>query len=172
MDARVVTVSGFPGVDALAWPWLLLALPLPWLLRLAWRPARTPGAALRVPYGGRLDAIAARGGVARRARGAHWLAWLGWGLLCLAAARPQQLGPPVLPPHAGRELMLAVDLSGSMGDEDMALNGRTVDRLTFFVGSGLAGPAVVGVLIEDGLPSWWAWRRPSRRPGRTGSHPR
>lgn len=141
MDARVVTVSGFPGVDALAWPWLLLALPLPWLLRLAWRPARTPGAALRVPYGGRLDAIAARGGVARRARGAHWLAWLGWGLLCLAAARPQQLGPPVLPPHAGRELMLAVDLSGSMGDEDMALNGRTVDRLT-------AAKAVIADFLE------------------------
>jgi Ca-activated chloride channel family protein len=27
-------------------------------------------------------------------------------------------------------MMLAVDLSGSMGEEDMALGGRAVDRLT------------------------------------------
>jgi Ca-activated chloride channel family protein len=51
-------------------------------------------------------------------------------LLCVAAARPQQLGPPVQPPQAARDLMLAVDLSGSMGDEDMALGGMAVDRLT------------------------------------------
>jgi Ca-activated chloride channel family protein len=36
----------------------------------------------------------------------------------------------VAPPQAGRDLMLAVDLSGSMSDEDMALGGGLVDRLT------------------------------------------
>jgi len=50
--------------------------------------------------------------------------------LCLAVARPQQLGEPVQPPQAGRELLLAVDLSGSMSDVDMLLGGRPVDRLT------------------------------------------
>lgn len=130
MDARIVNAFAFPGVDAWAWPWLLLALPLPWLLRVAWRPSRMQGAALRVPFGERLDGIAGQGGIARHARGGHWLAWLGWILLCVAAARPQQLGPPVVPPQSGRELMLAVDLSGSMGDEDMVLGNQAVDRLT------------------------------------------
>ncbi|MGN6514015.1 MAG: vWA domain-containing protein, partial [Lysobacteraceae bacterium] len=74
-------------------------------------------------------AIAARGG-GGVARGAGVLAWLAWALLCVAAARPQQLGPPVQPPQSARDLMLAVDLSGSMGEEDMALGGRGVDRLT------------------------------------------
>ncbi len=113
-----------------AWPWLLLALPLPWLLRMALPPARDGSAALRVPWRARLDAVAgARGGPARTA-GVPWIAWLGWALLCLAAARPQQLGAPVAPPQASRGMVLAVDLSGSMADEDMALSGRLVDRLT------------------------------------------
>src|SRR5690606_10246969 len=34
------------------------------------------------------------------------------------------------PPQSGRDLMLAVDLSGSMLEEDMRLGGRVVDRLT------------------------------------------
>ncbi|MEO6264578.1 MAG: VWA domain-containing protein [Luteimonas sp.] len=115
--------------DGFAWPWLLLALPLPWLLRWLLPPVRSAAAALRVPYGHRLDAIASKTGHAR-GRGVGALAWLAWALLCVAAARPQQLGEPIQPPQAGRDLMLAVDLSGSMGDEDMALGGGVVDRLT------------------------------------------
>ena len=115
--------------DGFAWPWLLLALPLPWLVRWLLPPARQAGAALKVPYGARLDAIATQAGHAH-ARGAGVLAWVAWALLCVAAARPQQLGELVRPPQAGRDLMLAVDLSGSMSDEDMQLGGGLVDRLT------------------------------------------
>ncbi|NUS39020.1 MAG: VWA domain-containing protein [Lysobacter sp.] len=122
----ILPASSFEGF---AWPWLLLALPLPWLLRRLLPAGRPGGPALRVPYGMQLDAIAARGG-SGIARGVGVLAWLAWALLCIAAARPQQLGPPVQPPQAARDLMLAVDLSGSMGEEDMALGGRGVDRLT------------------------------------------
>ena len=122
------------GMDdfAFAWPWLLCALPLPLLVR--WLlPARRDDAspALRVPFGERLDRIAAAGSApALRASSIGLLAWLAWALLCVAAARPQQLGAPVAPPQVGRDLMLAVDLSGSMSEEDMALGGRPVDRLT------------------------------------------
>ena len=115
--------------DGFAWPWLLLALPLPWIVRWLLPPARQSGAALKVPYGTRLDAIAAQAGHAH-AHGVGVLAWLAWALLCVAAARPQQLGELVRPPQAGRDLMLAVDLSGSMSDEDMQLGGGLVDRLT------------------------------------------
>jgi len=117
------------SIDGFAWPWLLLALPLPWIARRLLRPARNRSTALKVPYGERLDAIAGVTGHAG-ARGIGALAWIAWALLCVAAARPQQLGAPMRPPQSGRDLMLAVDLSGSMGEEDMALGGQAVDRLT------------------------------------------
>lgn len=117
-------------LDGFAWPWLLLALPLPWLVRAFMPPARAAGAALRVPWGARLEAIAAAPRGPARAGGIPWIAWLGWALLCIAAARPQQMGAPIAPPQASRGMIVAVDLSGSMGDEDMALDGRLVDRLT------------------------------------------
>jgi Ca-activated chloride channel family protein len=116
--------------DGFAWPWWLLAIPLPVLVH-ALLPARQSRlAALRVPWGERLQRIAASAGGAPQVRGLPWLGLLAWTLLCLAAARPQQLGPPVAPPQSGRDLMLAVDLSASMGEMDMELGGRPVDRLT------------------------------------------
>ena len=117
-------------IDGFAWPWMLLAIPLPWLAR--WLlPARTPGeAALRVPWGDRVRDVAAVGEGAARARGMPWWLLAAWCLLAMAAARPQELGPAVAPPQAGRDMMLAVDLSASMGEPDMELGGRIVDRLT------------------------------------------
>ena len=117
--------------QGLAWPWLLLALPLPLLARWLLPAARSRSPALRVPYGDRLDAVARAGGThALRGSGPGWVAWLAWALLCVAAARPQTLGDAVQPPLAGRDLMLALDLSGSMSEPDMQLGGRPVDRLT------------------------------------------
>lgn len=123
--------SPMPGwLAPLAWPWMLLALPLPLLARWLLPRRHAAGAALRVPWGERLQAVATRAGRSRVATGAGVLAWSAWILLCVAAARPQQFGPPVAPPQAGRDMMLAVDLSGSMGEADMELGGRPVDRLT------------------------------------------
>lgn len=114
----------------LAWPWLLLALPLPWLAACWLPPAARPGAALRVPFAAAVARLR-EGAPGRRGRG-HWRVWplLAWALLCVAAARPQQPGPLLQPPHSGRELMLAVDLSGSMRIQDMELGGQLVDRLS------------------------------------------
>ena len=112
-----------------AWPWMWLAFPLPWLAGWLLPPHRNTSASLKVPYGRRLDAIATLGGRSRRLHIAA-LAWLAWFLLCAAAARPQQLGEAVAPPQSGRDLMLAVDLSGSMSEPDMELGGDVVDRLT------------------------------------------
>lgn len=116
--------------ELFAWPWWLLALPLPLLARWLLPAARDASAALKVPFGERLDAIAAVGGRSLRGGSAGWLLWLAWALLCIAAARPQQLGEAVQPPQAGRDMMLALDLSGSMSEPDMALNDAPVDRLT------------------------------------------
>ena len=116
-------------LDSLAWPWMLLALPLPILMR--WWPSRPgAGAALRVPYAAdQLQSLgAAAGGAGPRLGRA--LLWLAWACLCVAAARPQQLGDAVTPPQQGRQMMLAVDVSGSMSEADMMLGNQVVERLT------------------------------------------
>jgi Ca-activated chloride channel family protein len=57
--------------------------------------------------------------------------WLLWSLLVVAIARPQYLEPPVSRILPTRDLMLLVDLSGSMETADFAnAEGETVDRLT------------------------------------------
>ncbi len=113
-----------------AWPLALLALPLPWLMR--WWPRRERiGDALRVPYAAAtLQAIAGT----HAAVAATWLfrglLWLGWASLCVALARPQLLGDAVAPPLQGRQMMLALDVSGSMSQDDMQLGDQVVNRLT------------------------------------------
>lgn len=112
----------------LAWAWLLLLLPLPWLLR-RWLPAAAGGGlqALKVPW---FAEVAGTGeGWIRRT----WLAVLAglvWLLLLLAAARPQWVGEIETLPVTGRDLLLAVDISGSMDTQDMVLGGQAVNRLT------------------------------------------
>jgi Ca-activated chloride channel family protein len=112
-----------------AWPGWLLAAPLPWLLA-RWRGDAGAGEALRLPIAGRIaQVVSGVRGAAPPAR-PGLVAALVWALLCLAAARPQQLGDPVQPPVQGRDLTLALDLSGSMSEPDMELGGAIVDRLT------------------------------------------
>lgn len=112
----------------LAWPWALLALPLPWLVwRFAPPAPPAPGAVLRVPFYGPLVAEAQRAVPSR-----HRLPWgrlLLWALLVMAAARPLWVGEPMALPVAGRNLLLAVDLSASMKERDMILHGRRETRL-------------------------------------------
>lgn len=118
--------DGFAGF---AWPWAWALLPLPILVHLLLPPRRSAAPALRVPWGRRLEGVAAAAGV-NRLRVAWLLPLLAWALLCAAAARPQQLGPAQTPPREARQMLLAVDLSGSMSEADMELGGRPVDRLT------------------------------------------
>ena len=107
-----------------AWPWLFLALPLPWLLRRVLPPVM-PGQALHLPQPGLR--LAAAGGHAARGV-APWLLALAWICLVVAAARPQWVGPPQAQQRSGRALLLAVDLSGSMNTPDMELAGQPVTR--------------------------------------------
>ena len=111
-----------------AWPWAWLALPLPLLARRLLPPRHAQAPALRVPWGERLAAVA--GGAPALSGGWRVWPWLAWLLLCAALARPQQFGDAVAPPQAGRQMMLALDLSGSMSEPDMQLGAGAVDRLT------------------------------------------
>jgi Ca-activated chloride channel family protein len=116
---------------SLAWPWALLALPLPWLMRALLPEARgLSEAGLRVPSLSDFDMLRDRSDVEHLRNWRFWVAVLAWLLLVLAAARPERIGDELEVPVAGRNLMLAVDLSGSMDQKDFELAGRRVDRLT------------------------------------------
>jgi Ca-activated chloride channel family protein len=65
-----------------------------------------------------------------------WLAMMIWLGLLLAAARPQWMGEPVGLPTSGRDLMLAVDVSGSMKIPDFSVNGKEVTRLEVVKAAG------------------------------------
>lgn len=121
--AEEVLTTGF----TLAWPWLLLLAPLPWLLRYLLPASPSSDVqALRVPWFG---AVAGKqAGWMRR----PWLALVAaiiWLLLVLAAGRPQWIGEIESVPVTGRDLLLAVDISGSMDTRDMILNKVAVNRL-------------------------------------------
>lgn len=111
---------------SLAWPWLLALIPVPLLMRWLLPPASRPQAALAVPphLSGRPEA-----GGAAPLRGVPWLAALAWVLLVLALAGPQVERQAQVVPASGRDIVLALDLSGSMEQTDFTLDGQPVSRL-------------------------------------------
>lgn len=113
----------------LAWPAAIVLLPLPWLLRWLLPTANNRTAALQVAFLPRLQALQAQGaGVPKAA--SPWRFMVVWLLLVFACLRPQWLGEPLPINVSGRDMMIAMDLSGSMEYQDMQLEGEAVDRLT------------------------------------------
>ncbi len=112
------------------WPWIAVLLPLPILIRFL-LPAKNSlkDAALRIPFMDDFKGSISTESTTKKNTPLMLLAVLAWCLLILAATRPQWLGEPVELPVSGRDLMMAVDLSGSMQVEDFTINGRTVNRL-------------------------------------------
>ncbi|MGB5278455.1 MAG: VWA domain-containing protein [Gammaproteobacteria bacterium] len=112
-----------------SWPWLFALLPLPFLLRSVLPEAGSGNdAALRVPYLDDFERGQSRP-VQRTLRRWPLLVYLFlWSCLLAAAAKPQWIGEPVELPVSGRDLMLAIDLSGSM-DHSFTHSFRKVTKL-------------------------------------------
>lgn len=119
-----------------AYPWIVLLLPLPlavWF-GLPAHAEQRPG--LRVPFFDRLTRLSGQepvsgGVVARRGSARLIVASLCWLLALAALARPQWLEPPLHRDLPTRDLLVLVDLSGSMDTADFVdASGKTVDRLT------------------------------------------
>ncbi|MCZ6809811.1 MAG: VWA domain-containing protein [Proteobacteria bacterium] len=116
---------------SLAWPWMLLALPLPLLARALLSPVtESQEVGLKVPSFKGFAVLTNRSEAEQLLNWRIWLAIIAWALLVLAAARPERIGDELDVPVSGRNLMLAVDLSGSMDAKDFELGNRRVDRLT------------------------------------------
>lgn len=114
----------------IAWPWLLLLAPLPWLAARWLPPASNAQFALRVPFFREVSAVSdGAQSLVRSSTGQRWPAILIWFLLLVAAARPQWLGEPIALPLTGRDIMLAIDLSGSMETPDFVRGNQQLSRL-------------------------------------------
>jgi Mg-chelatase subunit ChlD len=120
----------------LAYPWLLVLLGLPLLLGRLLPAYRQRRAGLAVPFLDRLVSLTGQ----QPAPGAviahpplvqRVCLWGVWACLILALARPQWLEAPISKTLPTRDLLLAVDLSGSMETQDFTdASGQRVDRLT------------------------------------------
>ena len=107
--------------------WILIALPLPFLVY--WLPSKkqVQAAPLKMPT--LHKGMHTTEYTPQKKTSSLVILSLVWSLLVLACTQPQWLGEAVNVPTEGREMMIAVDLSGSMQVEDMNLNGRSVNRL-------------------------------------------
>ncbi|MBK1880923.1 VWA domain-containing protein [Luteolibacter pohnpeiensis] len=114
-----------------AHPWLWFFLPLPYLVRLL--PASSNKAqAVWVPFGARLQQAMASNPTQQVKSQFKWLTpILIWVCAVAALCRPQWIGDPVEKIIPTRDLLLLVDLSGSMDQEDFNnASGEKVDRLS------------------------------------------
>ena len=111
------------------WWYMALLLPLPLLVAIMPPSARHLGAALKMSAGviaGNAELTLSHKPQLSKKLLLLWLIWL---LIVITLMRPQWTGDPVALPVSGRDLLLAVDVSGSMNQKDMELNGKRVSRL-------------------------------------------
>ncbi len=120
----------------LAYPWLLAVLPIPLLIRWFMPAHREPRQSLVVPFLQRLASASGQrpevGAIIMRGGPLHAIGMaVIWCAIVFALARPQIIEPPITKEIPVRDLLLAVDLSGSMETKDFKdATGKTVDRLT------------------------------------------
>lgn len=113
------------------WPWVFVLVIAPFIVRLLLKPKASGTTALRVPrvsdfrFTESLD-----GNISRWRNWGRWLLlFVAWALLVGALARPQWVGERVALPMEGRDMMLAVDISGSMSNYRMQFQGQRLTRL-------------------------------------------
>ena len=119
----------------ISYPWVFLLLPLP-LLILYLAPAyREPRLAVRVPFMDRLYVVTGRtgatgGALVRRTRMQKAQIAFAWLALLTALARPTWMEDPIVRELPMRDLLVALDLSGSMETRDFTdASGQLTDRL-------------------------------------------
>ena len=109
-----------------AFPLALLLLPLPLLARRFLAAITPAGASLQVDAG----TFAAAGAAQGRGRFLDMALLIGaWTALVLALAGPRLAATTDLVTSSGREILLTLDLSGSMLNEDFRLDGQPLSRL-------------------------------------------
>ena len=112
------------------WPWAFLTLLLPvgtWLLA---KPLNQNALALYVPQISTFQLGSDTSQTIKSTRKMlALLVVLGWLALSAALARPQWTGEAAAIPTMHRDMVLVLDISGSMGNTDMTVDGRRYTRL-------------------------------------------
>ena len=121
----------------LTWPWILLLLPLPWIV---WRFVPPTSSSfystiLQVPFLNEIESCLTQ---QKKTESLHsfwknkhcWFAFIVWIFLLIAASDPRWVWNPQFVPQSGRDLMLAVDLSSSMSIPDMVIDHKQVPRIS------------------------------------------
>lgn len=114
------------------WPWMLLLLVAPLFIKPKMVAESTSSKSLRIPFFSQLEAagLTSEGTSSQnKSKLLQVLKIIAWISLVVAVSRPQYVGELIEVPISGRDLMLAVDISPSMKEEDMVLNGYQVTRL-------------------------------------------
>ncbi|WP_298943741.1 VWA domain-containing protein [uncultured Psychromonas sp.] len=107
--------------------WVLLFIPLPLLVRYFLAAKKQSFTQIWIPLAQGLQQQTSTKKNPLISVAVPWLLWI---LLLLTIAKPIWFGEPIRIQQQSRDMILSLDLSGSMQEEDMPLNGRTVDRLT------------------------------------------
>ena len=111
--------------------WAFYLLPLPLFFLLFKGKLLGQSTAVFLPLTQRQQSLSVEQGSNQKKRWFNsFLLLLAWGCLITSLARPIHLGDVIEINQTGRDVFLAVDLSGSMREEDMLLNNKKVDRLT------------------------------------------
>jgi len=113
------------------WPWVFWFLPLPVLVYFFAPAAKREEVALKVPYFQQITQLykTEQGKIVGSKKLKLALLSFIWLLLVGSAARPQWLGEAITLPTSGRDLLLAVDISGSMETADMVVEGQQIPRV-------------------------------------------
>jgi len=107
--------------------WMFLLLPLPLLARYFLKAQKRSYTQVWIPLA---QGISEQQTESKNSYLSTVIPWLVWCLLLCALAKPIWFGEPIRLQQESRDMIVALDLSGSMQEVDMPLNGKTVDRLT------------------------------------------
>lgn len=110
-------------------PYVFAILPLPFIIRWivpAWK--KQIGDAVYFPLFEKFKGLQSHSPNSQTSLTRFILALIVWTLCVCAATRPQYAGDPIKTSGEGRNLMLVLDLSGSMGEMDFVLQNKPVRR--------------------------------------------
>lgn len=113
------------------WPFAFLVLPLPWLIKQKTSALDSSTSAPKMPLFYTFKSLGIETGHIKE-KVETWkkvLLAICWLLLVTALSRPTYFGAAIEVPLNGRDLMLAIDISPSMKEQDLTLNNQSVTRL-------------------------------------------
>jgi len=115
----------------LHWPWMLLLLPLPWIVLFKNKVQSPSYLAPHLPIFETAKVLGFNEAdkLKKTPRWKQAILLFAWIMLVIAACRPTYIGEKVEVPLSGRDLMLAIDISPSMEEQDLQLNNQPASRL-------------------------------------------